>query len=72
MAQVTIHKDPGVTVEIINGDPPADQSAVVAEQAARIAALQSDLDMANAATAAVSAQRDALQAKIDAARAALA
>ena len=67
MAQVTIHKDPGVTVEIINGDPPAD-----AEQAARIAALQSDLDMANAATAAVSAQRDALQAKIDAARAALA
>lgn len=53
MADVTIYKPAGVNVVVIDGDPPADQSALVAQ-------LISERDAALA-------QRDALQAKIDAA-----
>ena len=79
MAQVTIHKEPGVTVEVIDGFPPADQSAIVAEQESRIATLQAELDTAEQsaeswreAVAAAVAERNVLAAKIEAVKAALA
>ena len=56
MADITIYKDPSVTVEVIDGVPPADQSA-------EIAALQAQLD---AATAKITAARAAAQAAKDA------
>lgn len=56
MADITIYKDAAVTVEVIDGVPPADQSAA-------IAALQAQLD---AATAKITAARAAAQAAKDA------
>jgi hypothetical protein len=58
MADVTIYKPAAVTVSVVDGNPPADQSAEVAALTAQVATLTA----ANAA----------LQAKIDAAKAALA
>lgn len=58
MADVTIYKPAAVTVSVIDGDPPADQSAQVASLTAQVATLTA----ANAA----------LQAKIDKAKADLA
>lgn len=58
MADITIFKPASVTIEVIDGPPPVDQSAQVAQ-------LTGDL-------AVMTAQRDALVAKIAAAQAALA
>lgn len=58
MADVTIYKPASVTVSVIDGDPPVDQSALVAQLTAQLADMTS--------------QRDALAAKITAAKAALA
>jgi outer membrane murein-binding lipoprotein Lpp len=55
MAQITIYHDADVTVNIVDGAPPADQSALVAQ-------LQSDLS-------AMTAEMDQLQTKIDNAKA---
>jgi hypothetical protein len=57
MAQVTIFKPAEITVQVIDGNPPVDQSA-------ELEALQAQL-------ATVTAERAALQAKIDASRAKL-
>ena len=65
MAQVTIYKDSSITVNVIDGLPPVDQSAEVAALTAQVATLTTELATANAATAAA-------QLKIDAAKAALA
>lgn len=69
MAQVTIHKDPGVEVVVIDGAPPVDQSAEVAEQAGLIADLTAQLsavtgerDAAQAAAATLADERDAIVA----------
>jgi hypothetical protein len=51
---ITIYKPAGTTIDIIDGDPPVDQSATVAQ-------LQADL-------ATRTGERDALQTKIDNAR----
>lgn len=58
MADVTIYKPANVTLDVIDGTPPADQSALVAQLQAEVATLTA----ANAA----------LQLKIDNAKAALA
>ena len=56
MADITIYKDASVTVEVLDGVPPADQSAA-------IAALQAQVD---ALTAKIVAARAAAQASKDA------
>jgi len=58
MPGMTIFKDPSITITVIDGVPPVDQSA-------QVAALTADL-------ATRTAERDALAAKIAAAQAALA
>ncbi len=58
MADVTIYKPAGVTVNVIDGDPPVDQSAEVAALTTQVATLTAEV-----AT---------LQGKITAAQAALA
>jgi len=58
MADITIYKPAGLQVVVVDGDPPVDQSALVAQ-------LQADLS-------AMTAARDALAAKIATAVAALA
>jgi hypothetical protein len=65
MAQVTIFKPADITVQVIDGNPPADQSAEVAALQAQVTSLTAERDTLAAANA-------ALQAKIDAAKAALA
>jgi hypothetical protein len=65
MADITLFKSPSVTVEIIDGVPPADQSAEVAALTASVGQLTTERDAANASVA-------VLQAKIAAAQAALA
>jgi hypothetical protein len=65
MADVTIYKPAALTVQVIDGPPPVDQSALVATLQAQVASLQSSL-------AAATAQRDAAWAKIAAAQTALA
>lgn len=62
MADITIYKPPGVTVDVIDGAPPADQSAEIAALTAANAALQSKID---AARAAAQAAKDADAATID-------
>jgi hypothetical protein len=57
MAQVTIFKPAEITVQVIDGNPPVDQSA--------------ELEAVQAQLATVTAERAALQAKIDASRAKL-
>ncbi len=59
MAQVTIY-DPNGLCQIINGEPPVDQSALVAQLQAANAQLAQDL-------ATRTAERDALQVKWNAA-----
>lgn len=62
MADITIYKDPSLTVEVIDGPPPADQSA-------QIAALQAEIDTLSAkilaGRAAAQAAKDADAATID-------
>lgn len=58
MAQVTVFKDASITVQVIDGNPPVDQTAEVAALTASLAAM--------------TAERDALAAKIANAQAALA
>lgn len=43
MPSVTIYKDPAVTVNVIDGDPPVDQSAQVAALTAQVAALTTEV-----------------------------
>lgn len=58
MADITIYKAPAITVSVIDGEPPVDQTVQVAELTASLVAM--------------TAERDALAAKISAAQAALA
>lgn len=53
MADVTIYKPPGVTVTVLDGDPPVDQSAQVAALTADVAAKQAKITAATAAAQAV-------------------
>ena len=52
MAQITVHKQPGVEVVVIDGDPPVDQSA-------EVASLQAAVAQAAQARATALAERDA-------------
>jgi len=61
---ITIFKPAEVTVTVIDGDPPTDQSATIAALQSQVAALEVERDTAVAATVAA-------QAKIAAALAAL-
>lgn len=74
-----LYNPDAINVQVIEGDPPSDQSALVAAQAAQIAELTAERDMAvamaesAAESASVEHQKaEALQARIDAFRAALA
>ena len=58
MADITIHKPATVSLVVVDGEPPVDQSAEVAALAAQVTALQAEVA--------------ALAAKIAAAQAALA
>lgn len=63
MAQITIYHDSDVTVNVVEGIPPADQSALIAQ-------LQADLAVMTAERDALQSQVITLQGKIDAAKAA--
>ena len=65
MAQLTIYNnDPAnVTVTVVNGDPPVDQSALVAQLQAKIAA---SLTAANASVTAANAAATAAAAVVTA------
>jgi hypothetical protein len=65
MAQVTIFKPADITVQVIDGNPPVDQSA-------EVAALQVQLATVTAERDAAVAQVTVLQSKITAAQLALA
>ncbi len=65
MADVTIYKPAGVTVNVIDGDPPVDQSA-------EVAALQAQVTDLTTQVATVTGERDAANVKIANAQAALA
>ena len=69
---ITIYKPAGDTVNVINGDPPVDQSAQVATLTQQVAALTTQLATANSVLATVSADDAALAAKIVKAKADLA
>lgn len=76
---ITIFKPAEVTVTVIDGDPPTDQSATIAALQSQVTALEAERDAAVAQVTALGAERDAalaqvaaLQAKIAAALAALA
>lgn len=51
MADVTVYKPAGVTVQVVDGNPPVDQSALVAALQAQVAALQAKIASAQAALA---------------------
>lgn len=55
MSDITIFKPSAITVEIIDGNPPVDQSAEIAELTAQVAALQVALEAAQAKIAAAQA-----------------
>lgn len=55
MADITIYKPPGLVVDVIDGDPPADQSAQIAQ-------LTADLAAANATIGQFKTFRDAVVA----------
>ncbi len=55
MADITIYKPAEISVEVIEGVPPADQTALVAELEAKIAAASLALTDAAAAVAAAQA-----------------
>lgn len=57
MAQVTVFKDADITVTVIAGPPPVDQTALVASLTAQVAALTEAL-------ATRTGERDALTAKL--------
>lgn len=63
MAQVTIHKDPGVEVDVIDGSPPEDQSALIAELRAEIASEVQSASAAREALAAAISECNVLQAE---------
>jgi hypothetical protein len=65
MAQVTIFKPAEITVQVIDGNPPVDQSAEVAALQAQLATVTAERDSLIVANA-------VLQSKIDGAKAALA
>lgn len=65
MPNLTIYKDPSITINVIDGVPPTDQSALVAS-------LQSQVTVLTATLATRTAERDAALAKIAAAQADLA
>lgn len=65
MADVTIYKPAAMTISVVDGDPPVDQSAQVTQLTTDLATRTSERDAAVTDAA-------AKQAKIDAAKAALA
>lgn len=62
MADITIYKPASLTVQVIEGEPPADQSALIAQLQADNAALTAKID---AARAAAQAAKDADAATVD-------
>lgn len=62
MAQVTIFKDAAISIDVIDGIPPVDQTADVAALTAQVAALADSLTTRTA-------ERDSALAKVDIARA---
>ena len=67
---ITIYKPAGVTVEVIEGNPPVDQSALVASLQAQVATLTDERDDALEANASLQAQVATLTAERNAALAA--
>ncbi len=63
MADVTLYKDPAVTVVVVDGDPPVDQTAEVAALTAQVDALTAEVATLNGK---LSAGRVAAQATVDA------
>lgn len=69
MADVTIYKPATVTVQVIDGDPPVDQSQQVADLTAQLAAANATITTLQgkiaAAVAAAQAAKDADAAVVD-------
>lgn len=61
MADITIYKPATVTVSVIDGDPPVDQTAQITALTQQVAALQAKID---AAKVAAQADKDADNANI--------
>jgi hypothetical protein len=57
MAQVVVTHEPGVVVEVIQGSPPADRSAEIAELESRVAQLAQQNAELSAVYAEAAAQR---------------
>ena len=68
MADVTIYKPSDLTVEVLDGPAPADQSAQVAQLTADLATRTSERDDALAQVAALNAKIDAAKAAAQAAK----
>ena len=62
MADITIYKPAALTIDVIEGEPPADQSALIAQLQADNAALTAKID---AARAAAQAAKDRDAANVD-------
>lgn len=58
MADITIYKPAGLTLNVIEGEPPADQSVLIAQLQADNATLQAKIDAARVAAQAAK-DRDA-------------
>jgi len=71
-ADLTIFKKPGVVVQVIDGDPPVDQTALVASLNALVADQNGQIQTLTVERDAALALAGARQSKIDVAKAALA
>lgn len=69
---ITIFKPADITVTVIDGEPPTDQSATVAALVTQVSQLEGERDAALSELAASLSVAAALQAKINAALTALA
>ena len=72
MAQVTIYKEPGMTVEIFDSAPPVDQTELVASLNALITELNGQIITLTSQLNSALESAASLQMKIDTAKAALA
>ena len=72
MADVTIYKPAGISLQTIDGDPPVDQTALVAQLQQQLTAAQQQLVTVSAERDSLTGQVTTLQGKINAAKVALA
>lgn len=79
MAQITVYHDSGVEVDVLPGNPPQDQSALVAQLQGEVDSLTQQVATLTSEKATLEAEKDtlvaekaALQGKVDQVKAAVA